>query len=127
MMYGTENYSNRDYYYDGSWKAVQPVRTPIRIDKTSPAYARASKAGFVFNSAEKLELSYLGSYEYRGTMTCVCGKEEHWRWSSNKDEIKNKSLDIATALEKVGAFGIKHLRGDGYSPQQIREIRSAFV
>ncbi len=91
---------------------------PFMIDTKSPAFARMTKAGFDFEidpSAPPITCF----------MTCVCGKREFFYFSPK--QAVNSKIDVASLAEKVGSASVSHLRDDGYSVDQIRSIRRAFI
>lgn len=91
---------------------------PIHIDTKNAAFARMKKAGFDFEIDPSLS-------PIAGFMTCVCGRKEYFSFSPN-DAINNK-IDVAGIAEIIGSASAKHLKEDGYTSDQIRLIRKAFV
>jgi hypothetical protein len=90
------------------------------IDTTSGAFARMTRAGFIF---EIQPVNHGG--QIQGTMTCVCGRVERWAYGEAK--ITNGKVDIASIAERIGAASAKHLKRDGYTLEQIKSIRQAFL
>lgn len=97
-------------------------KSPIVKIAKSPAYFRMIAAGFIFG-----EVSQEWGERYTGHIVCVCGRVEHYSiW--NKDiRVVNTQPDIASVIEAVGAISARHLKRDGFTHQQIKEIRKAYV
>jgi len=103
---------------------------PPRLDRHSPAYFRLQAAGF--------EIGIIG-YEpmyrcgvYTCPFKCVCGRKEMLTFTLDRqtepDPLKPpRKVDVAKMLEEFGSVGIKHLLNDGYSVNEIRRIRRAYV
>jgi hypothetical protein len=113
------------------------------IDTTSLAYKRFTEAGFSIDEMSVLD-SGNGEIKLRGKFTCVCGKVEYFQIIFNfnvymdissstnlpisfvRTYTKDYEVDIARLLEVNGAVSVEHLRKDGYTEEQIKEIRKPY-
>ena len=98
--------------------------TPPRVDRNSPAYARASKAGF------KIGDPYIAPYQpdlLISDVICICGRLENFAMPIESISAYQKVVDIAMGIELAGAVSAKHLKGDGFTSEQIKQIRKAYV
>ena len=105
------------------------------LDRTSAAYRRITKAGFTINDLTITEGKDYNTHVISTDFTCVCGKKEYlqfiyhpWEdWVNSKIvTIENNLVDIAALLENIGAVSVKHLQDDGYTEEQIKQIRAAY-
>jgi len=103
------------------------------IDTDSPAYIRMRTAGFEFGlpSANLIDDGRLAVVYF--PFKCVCGTQESFQKTFSTTEISNMCsigvlfpFDIAKALEDFGSVSEEHLREDGYTEEQIRDIRKAY-
>ncbi len=86
---------------------------------------RMEAMGFWFIYIDVMEGDFSFGLEMGGAFKCVCGRVEKFRVAL--DERLDKStlldqLDPARWLHKMGSFSEKHLIGDGFPPETVREI-----
>lgn len=97
--------------------------TVMQLDRTTAAYKRMTEAGFTFE--DPIEVLQGGKRCWAITFTCVCGKKEVALWQA--DQVSEFiPMDICEILEYGGAVSVKHLEEDGYTPEQIAEIRKPY-
>jgi len=95
--------------------------TDIKL-ANSPAYRRAQNAGFTFYDIEQGD-SPAGKW-VRLQFKCVCGQVEIF--CSKAPLLINGEWDAAQELENRGAFSENHLRQDGFTDAQIKEITERY-
>jgi hypothetical protein len=115
---------------------IPPIlKKDLKVDRKSPAYRRATYAGFKIGEVRVYE-GISGTVALQLPFECVCGTKEFFlRTFTAEDVISFESLlmydryftengwDGALEIEHRGAFSAEHLRGEGYSEEAIREIR----
>ena len=96
----------------------------IKVDRNSPAYHRVISAGFRIRN---INLFRDGDYYIPLIVfTCVCGTMERFVGIVyHRSEIP-KRLDVACMMEKADALSVEHLKEDGYSGEEIKDIRRAY-
>lgn len=107
------------------------------LNKTSKSYERVTSGGFTIDP--DIFLNKIDSKEYlivSAFFTCVCGRIERVSFHTDKPgfppskwmELKGDNLlvDVAKVIEDIGANSVKHLRNDGYTEEQIKQIRKPY-
>lgn len=110
----------------------------IDIDRTTPAYRRAMFAGFKITALrfQPAAIGWPDFYYIEGDFECVCGTQERYRRTlpaaseeeffsviAHDQHFTKKGWDLALELEHFGSFSAKHLLGEGYTQEQVKEIR----
>ena len=104
----------------------------LKINRYSEAYKRVSSAGFHINRAEVIRNKWqkrsflMRSYSVFVYFTCVCGTEEILYISNYEFYGEKIPFDAADHIEKTGALDPEHLRQDGYTEEQIKQIRAVY-
>lgn len=111
------------------------------LNRISPAYRRAHRAGFEFGPIHGEFDFVLRYWTVSWSFTCVCGRREWAKFVAPEyvmlaGEVHSPYvsiegpvvvIDCAAMLEAFGAFGEDHLRQDGYSQEEIARIREPWV
>lgn len=99
----------------------------IAVDRNSPAYKRITGAGFYIKDIEVNYVPERYMYLVCERFVCVCGKEEMFVDYMDELELQARKVkDVAQIIEDTGQISVEHLREDGYSEEQISEIRKAY-
>lgn len=119
----------------------------MKVDRSSPAYKRITSAGFTIGEIRQItRTSSTGSVTISGTywlptwgedrpvqfacpFTCVCGNSEVLYFTLDPYEhfrICTEKYDVAQKIEDLGGVSVEHLREDGYSEDEIKNIRRAY-
>ena len=97
------------------------------VNRTSNAYHRMTQAGFIIDEIMQIA----GTRRISCRFTCVCGRIEEVMVEADATFMELYSygdrVDIAQLLENCGAVSVEHLRQDGYTEDQIKEIRKSYA
>ncbi len=95
----------------------------VRYNTTTPAYSRLKEAGFSVKDFDVFFNKQYDAFIHSVTFVCVCGTVERLSWLNDAVE---HNADVAQKIEAVGAVSEEHLREDGYTEEQIKEIRKPY-
>lgn len=124
MCEGDDPYEGLDVSNLPRYRWVTP-----RVDRKSPAYSRITKAGFIIHEivdGHALPNGRCVTDWISVGFTCSCGRHEILK-ASGCDAV-NGVIDVARILEEgTHSVSVKHLRDDGFTVEQIRTIRRAYI
>ena len=93
-------------------------------DHSTPAYKRVCSGGFKINSALRMLRN-----DALVDCVCVCGKQEILSISL-VDIVRyltsTVKVDVGQIIEDRGINSVEHLQGDGYTDEEIKNIRKAY-
>lgn len=101
------------------------------IAKDTPAWKRFNSGGFSIDKVDIEFSSFEKRYTVNGLITCACGRTEYFRFGlvdTNKEvcTTKDGKIDVAMVLEDAGINSVRHLQEDGFTEEQIKDIRKAY-
>jgi hypothetical protein len=106
-------------------------RMHIEINTSSPAYRRMTCAGWKIMNARAIEEDH--GISLRVDFNCVCGRLETFNYMIQKKEMEygnpffeNGKWDCCQQIENFGATSVEHIRNDGFTEEQIKQIRYVY-
>lgn len=107
----------------------------FKINKDSCAYKRVSAGSFKI--MDRIIRSVVPehyrkeSQNFRFDWFCVCGRQEatevYWLEIQNCYLSDENKIDVAKVIEDRGGISEDHLREDGFSEHEIKQIRIAYL
>lgn len=108
----------------------------LRVNRTTPAYYRLRCAGFTVKDLILNDYQEANSFMLTYQVKCICGTLEEFSAAyeaqyflehMQRDKLFHHGMyDVAGHFEGFGATSVEHLRKDGFSEEDIKQIRYVY-